>query len=196
MRLLANVDHFKYIHRRMYGRRTRLLFLLITGYWLLITGVSACIHKHPSIGVVGYKDQTVTIKGGEAYSVGPLSSKWRRLDVAAQAVAFYNDKAGATISTDAFCKSSFEDLPLATLTAHLFKGVDKYTVVSKKELDLNGRGALRTVASGEVDGVPLKFDTVVLKKNFCTFDFMLVTPSGGYERVVKDFEEFYKGFHY
>lgn len=149
-----------------------------------------------SSGVTGYRDQRVAIKGAGNYSVGELSADWRRLPVRAKTIAFYNDTHKTTISTDAFCGKEFEDLALRNLTNNLMAGIEKRKIASEQDLFLDGRGALRTVSTGFVDGVPVQVDAVVLKKNNCTFDFICVTTPGSYHEVSADFERFFSGFHY
>ena len=61
---------------------------------------------------------------------------------------------------------------------------------------LDGRGALRTISTGETDGVPLKFDSVVLKKNDCTIDLVYISKPENYSDNVADFEAFYNGFRF
>lgn len=149
-----------------------------------------------SNSVVGYKNQRVVIRAAGSYAVGELSSEWRKLPIKAKAIAFYNDTNKATISTDAFCGKDFEDLALRNLTNNLLAGIEKRKVVIENNLSIDGRGALRTVTSGFVDGVPVQVDTVVLKKNNCTFDFICVTTPGSYSQVSTDFEKFFSGFQY
>lgn len=166
------------------------------GAAVLVLTFSSCFHGRQGFGVTDYKGQTVFLKKNLFYHVGALSSDWRHMATSAKAIAFHNDNLGATISTDAFCGASFEDLPLKTLTGHLFAGTAKHNVVKENELTLDDRGALRTIATGTVDGVALKFDSVVIKKNNCTFDFIYISPPENYDGGVRGFEVFYNGFKF
>ncbi|OGQ49139.1 MAG: hypothetical protein A3I09_01930 [Deltaproteobacteria bacterium RIFCSPLOWO2_02_FULL_47_10] len=161
---------------------------------LIVT--SSCFHGRSSSGVVGYRGQTVFLKKDLSYKVGVLPKEWRVLKTPVKAAAFHNDGSHATISTDAFCGASFEDLPLKTLTGHLFAGTSKHNVIKEDEFSLDGRGALRTISTGTVDGIALKFDSVVVKKNNCTFDFIYISPPENYDGGVADFENFYIGFSF
>jgi hypothetical protein len=146
--------------------------------------------------VIGYRDGRVFLKKNLYYRVGRLPLAWREFSANAKAASFYNKELGATISTDAFCASSFEDLPLKILSGQLFAGIGQHRVLDEKTLTLNGREALRTLSSGTMDGVAIKFDSVVLKKNNCTIDFVYFAPPQNYEAGVKDFELFYNGFKF
>lgn len=155
---------------------------------------AACLPAQKTASIIGYRNQQVFVKKDVAYRIGELPSSWRKFNVPAKAVAFHNDDLNATISTDAFCEGSFEDLPLATLTGQLFAGTAGHSIIKEGEFVLDGRGALRTISTGSIDGVGLKFDSVVVKKNNCTIDFVYIAPPENYEGGVKDFEKFYNGF--
>ncbi len=169
------------------------VFLGVAGLLILFT---SCFSHRQSVSVIGYRHQMVFLKKDLYYKVGALPEDWQKLDVHAKAAAFHNKGLGATISTDAFCGSAFEDAPLKTLTGQLFAGTAKHSIVSEREFQLDGRGALRTVSTGEVDGVPLKFDSVVIKKNNCTIDFVYMSPPEKYAGGVGDFETFFNGFRF
>lgn len=169
------------------------VFLGVVGLAVMFAG---CMHGRQSHTVIGYRHDTVFIKKDRSYRVGALPSGWKAMKTFAKAIAFHNKETGATISTDAFCAGAFEDLPLRTLTGQLFAGTAMRKIVSENELMLDGRGALRTISTGEVDGVPLKFDSVVLKKNDCTIDFVYISPPERYSDGVSDFEAFFGGFRF
>jgi hypothetical protein len=138
----------------------------------------------------------VFLKKDVYYKVGKLPEGWKTLSTRAKAAAFYNKDLGASISTDAFCAGGFEDLPLKTLSGQLFAGTQQHSIISEKEIDMDGRGGLRTVSTGSIDGVDLKFDTVVVKKNNCTMDFVYFSPPEKYKDGVAAFEAFFNGFKF
>ena len=152
----------------------------------------------PSIKkAVSYKQGNVFLSDRQRYQVGELPNPpWKKMRVRAYSIAFHNKEYGSTIATDAFCGPAFEDLPLPMLTSHLLSGVEDYDVDSQNEFVLDDRGALRTVATGTVDGIPFTFDIVVIKKDKCIIDFMCVAPQGNHPMVKVDFETFYQGFRY
>ncbi len=168
-------------------------------FWGIVSLVflfSACLHGRHTVSVMGYRNQMVFLKKNLYYHVGKLPADWHDFYSKAKVVSFHNDKLGATISTDAFCGSGFEDLPLRTLTGQYFAGIAKRKVVKETEFKLADRGALRTISTGETDGVALKFDSVVVKKNDCTIDFVYIAPPANYDAGASDFETFYNGFKF
>lgn len=145
--------------------------------------------------VVGYEPGRVLTKLG-SYQVGDLPPDWRQLKLGKALIAFYNDELKSTIATDAFCERAYDDSPLDMLTKHLFAGLQDVKIVSEKPLMLGDRGALHTSFSGSLDGLPVRIDTVIVKKDWCLFDFYLVSQPDFHERALAPFETFFRGFAY
>lgn len=170
----------------------KLLGLLL----IIVLACTSCLFGPTSKKVMSYRDGRVFLSDRSYYKVGGLPAPWEKMNVRTYAVAFHNDNYGATIATDAFCGPSFEDLPLNLLTTQLVAGVENVKEMKKENISLDGRGALRTIFKGSVDGVPLTFDIVVVKKNKCIIDFMCVSERDNQLAVESDFQNFYNGFVY
>jgi hypothetical protein len=145
--------------------------------------------------VVGYRDGEVLTKKG-SYRVGELPPAWKRVKLGKALVAFRNREFQSTISTDSFCDQAYDDSSLKMLTRHLFAGLQDTQVVREDAFSLDGRGALRSVVQAKLDGLPVTLDLVVVKKDWCLFDFHLVSAPERYSQAVSDFEKFYQGFSY
>ncbi len=143
--------------------------------------------------VVGYEPGKVLTKKG-SYQVGLLPDSWYRINLDQAMVAFRNDPLKSTISTDSFCDQAYDDSSLAMLTRHLFSGLQDIKTLQEQAMTLHGRGALRTLIKASLDGVPVMVEIVVIKKDWCLFDFYLVSPSEQFAQATKDFEIFYHGF--
>jgi hypothetical protein len=145
--------------------------------------------------VVGYKQGRVITKKG-FYQVGELPSSWNQINLDQAMVVFRNDGLKSSISTDAFCDQAYDDSALNMLTKHLFAGLQDVKIIQEQPLMLNDRGALRTSIQATLDGLPVTVEIVVVKKNWCLFDFYLVSQPDKFEQTTKDFETFYQGFVY
>jgi len=157
---------------------------------------SGCFSSRQALSVIGYRHSHVYIKKNFFYKVGELSDSWKYLSTRAKAIVFHNQSLAASISTDAFCGSAFEDAPLHVLTSQIIAGQNEPQVTKTEEFMLDGRGARRTILNAKTDGVPLKLDVVVIKKNNCTIDFVYVAPPENYAAGVADFEGFFGGFKF
>lgn len=127
---------------------------------------------------------------GLAFRVGALPSGWRPIEASGALLAFRDDLAAATVAIGGRCGKDGDDVPLESLTHHLFLDFTDRSIESEERLALDGREALRTRLMARLDGVPKRFDVFVLKKNGCVYDFMFVTPP----RASADAEERFAGF--
>lgn len=131
---------------------------------------------------------------GMAFRVGPVPGEWRRIDADQTLLAFRDHAARATIAVNGRCGEDADDVPLQALTQHLFLQFTDRQIRSQKLLELDGREALRTEMSAKLDGVPMQYVVIVLKKNGCVYDFLYIAephtgadPEAGFEGFVRGF---------
>jgi hypothetical protein len=129
-----------------------------------------------------------------AFRVGPLQGGWRRIEVNGALLSFRDDQSGATIAMNGRCGVDGDDVPLAALTHHLFLNFTKRQVESQQTVELDGREALRTELSAELDGVAKRFVVYVLKKDGCVYDFMWIGADGAAQASASEFQRFVQGF--
>ncbi len=134
-----------------------------------------------------YHDEAVRFR------VGPVPSSWRKLEVEDARLAFRDDSANATVAVNGRCGLDGDDVPLASLTQHLFLQFTDRTQISQTKVSLDGREALRTEISAALDGVKKQYLVYVLKKNNCVYDFMCIAE-GSAPGSRADFERFVQGF--
>lgn len=134
-----------------------------------------------------YKDEDVHFR------VGPVPSTWRRLEVDDTRLAFRDDAANATVAVNGRCGLDGDDVPLESLTQHLFLQFTDRTQLSQAKVSLDGREALRTEMSASLDGVKKQYLVYVLKKNSCVYDFMYIAEGSAPAPRV-EFERFVQGF--
>ena len=136
---------------------------------------------------VQYHDEDVRFR------VGPIPGSWRQLQVDDARLAFRDDAANATVAVNGRCGVDGDDVPLASLTQHLFLQFTDRTQLSQKTVGLDGREALRTEISAALDGVKKHYLVYVLKKNGCVYDFMYIAADSALGSRA-DFERFVQGF--
>jgi hypothetical protein len=137
-------------------------------------------------------DGHVYHQGDLFFRVGPVPSTWHPIEVDGTLLAFRDDSAPATIAVNGRCGLDGDDVPLEALTHHLFLHFTDRKLISQERIELDGRAALRTELTAALDGVPLRYRVVVMKKDTCVYDFMLMgtsgADSGGFDRFVGGFE--------
>lgn len=130
--------------------------------------------------------------GALRFRTGPVPAGWRGIESDGTLLAFRDDQAGATVAINGRCGVDGDDVPLASLTQHLFLQFTERELKSQEELTLDGRAALRTELVGKLDGVPKSFLVYVLKKDGCVYDFWRISDPGAADFAA--FEGFVRGF--
>ena len=136
-------------------------------------------------------DGRVYQNGELAFRVGPTPESWRPIEVDEALLAFRDDQHGATVAVSGRCNKDGDDVPLTSLTHHLFLHFTKREVHSQKSIDVAGRESLRTELTASLDGVSKRYVVYVLKKDGCVFDFLLIADSD--RAPVQPFDDFVGG---
>ena len=136
-------------------------------------------------------DGQVFRKGDVAFRLEHLPSSWRHIDVDDTALAFRDDRNAATVAINGRCGKDADDVPLQSLTQHLFLQFTERQLTSQELFALDGREALRTEMVAKLDGVPKYFHVVVLKKDGCVYDFMQIANQ---RKSDDEFLNFVRGF--
>jgi hypothetical protein len=131
---------------------------------------------------------------GMAFRVGPVPEGWRRIDVDQSLLSFRDDTAHVTVAVNGRCGQDGDDVPLRSLTHHLFLHFTDRHVLSQQLVRLDGREALRTELVADLDGVAKHFVVYVLKKDGCVYDFMHIADSPDPQQSRARFEGFVRGF--
>ena len=154
-------------------------FGLATALWALACG-------GPHFNGTSYDDGTLRFR------TGPIPGAWHPIEADGTLLAFRDDQASATLALNGRCGMDGDDVPLPSLTQHLFLQFTERQQKSQQELTLDGRAALRTELVGKLDGVPKQFLVYVLKKDNCVYDFWRIGDVGNGDASA--FESFVKGF--
>ncbi len=117
---------------------------------------------------------------GFAFRIQPVPPNWTRVDDGKSALAFRNDAINASMMLNGICGTDRDDVPLESLTQHLFLLFTERKVESQEKVGLAGREALRTVLSAKLDGVPMRYETWVLKKDNCVYDMLYFAPPASF----------------
>ncbi|HET9957489.1 MAG TPA: hypothetical protein VFQ61_23480 [Polyangiaceae bacterium] len=134
-----------------------------------------------------YRDSEV------AFRVGQLPPSFHAVKAEGTRLAFRDDANDITVAVNGRCGLDGDDVPLPALTRHLFIHFTQREVISERRVELDGREALRTELSAELDGVPRRFVVYVLKKDGCVYDFMWIARPEATASVT-EFERFVLGF--
>jgi hypothetical protein len=126
------------------------------------------------------------------FRVGPVPADWRAIEVDQALLAYRSDRDGQTIAVGGRCNKDGDDVPLASLTHHLFLHFTERSTISQRATELDGREALRTEITARLDGVSKHYVVYVLKKDGCVYDFMRISDSSSGD--AEPFDSFVSGF--
>jgi hypothetical protein len=131
--------------------------------------------------------------GKVAFRVGDVPASWRRLDVTDASLAFRDDAREASILLNARCGAKDGDVPLVALTGQLIMGTTDREFEKEETIPFDGREARHSILKAKLDGVVLRYEIYVEKKDGCTYDFVYVSSP---ERAdgAPDFEHFVGDF--
>jgi hypothetical protein len=104
-----------------------------------------------------------------------------------------SSRTGNTISFLSECGNA-ADPSLQSLESESLSALGKFTPISSRIYDFNGRAARNSVSSGEVDGVPVQLELLVFKKNGCNYTLSYGGVMKQYEAEHKIFEDFKQNF--
>lgn len=154
--------------------------------------VVSCLGTDLRGGILRY-ESGVAYSGVTQFTAGKLPPTWQGPELQLKQLVFKNDALGATIVADALCGPKYNDAPLPRLAQDLFFGMTDKKIEKEKIFTLSGREALSLQGVGKVDGVPIKMNVVVLKRNFCEYDFVYLAPPHLFYQGIKDFEGYLHG---
>jgi hypothetical protein len=138
-------------------------------------------------------EQGVLRKGNLAVRVGPLPPGWRRIDVGGADLAFRDEAREGSTLLDVRCGRRDDDAPLTVLTDHLAMGTTERQIESQDTVPFDGREAMHTLLSAKLDGVPMRYDIYVVKKDGCVYDIVYVAAPDRFAEGAPDFESFALG---
>ncbi|MCS6902397.1 MAG: hypothetical protein RMJ98_22340 [Myxococcales bacterium] len=157
--------------------------------WLLTLGLAVSCTSGP------HYDGQVYRGHGLVFRTGPVGDGWVRLEASHGLLAFRDEGARSTILVNGRCGQDGDDVPLTALTAHLFLRFTERKVDEEKLVPFDGREALHTVMTAKLDGVPMRFEVVVTKKDGCVYDFVLIASPETFDSARPKFQRFVDGFH-
>ncbi|MDX2053292.1 MAG: hypothetical protein SFV15_12915 [Polyangiaceae bacterium] len=159
--------------------------LLVGSLLLLVSGAPGCAST-PFDGKTYSNDEL-------AFQVGAYPSTWRAIQAEGTLLAFRDDTHQATVALNGRCGKDGDDVPLTTLTAHLFLQFTDQDPSEQREVSLDGRSALRSSLTATLDGVPKRFVVYVLKKDECVYDFVWIQNQSA-PQDSREFDAFVRDF--
>ena len=129
------------------------------------------------------------------FKVGQPGSEWAPFHDEGTQVAWKHRSLPLAIQVRGQCEEH-GDSDLESFTDHLRIDFNEWKVVESRYITLVQRDAMRSTIDAELDGVAVRLELIVLKKDGCLFDFDLVGPPQYYDSGLPHFEEVVAGFRF
>ena len=121
------------------------------------------------------------------YYVAQPSHLWQEIPQSPADHAWRQQKLFSTIYVKANCGSYFEDRNLHDSILSLTRGLQVSAPISIEELRIANRKAVFQVMDSDIDGVPVRLGMIVVSKNNCLYDFLLIAPQKNFADGIADF---------
>jgi hypothetical protein len=131
---------------------------------------------------------------GYAFQLEPPEAGWEQLDAGDAVLAFRHDDDHAVILLHARCGIDGDDVPLIALTNHLFLDFTEREIETQEVVPFDGREAMHTLLTAKLDGVVMRYEVWVLKKDGCVYDMLYLAPPGSFDRRRGAFTALVRGF--
>jgi hypothetical protein len=122
-----------------------------------------------------------------SYRVTQPSHLWQKIPQTPADHAWKNPRLHSTIYVKANCGSYFEDRTLGDSILSLTRGLHVSAPINQEEIQIANRKAMFQVMDSSLDGVPLRLGMLVVSKNNCLYDFLLIAPTKYFADGVADF---------
>lgn len=112
----------------------------------------------------------------------------------------YVDYAWKDFATDSMisvyseCKEN-QSTNLQQIEREAMQSLSHSQIISSETIAYNERGSLLTIASGDIDGVPMKVKMLTISKNFCNYTLMYSSKEERFDKLIKYFDKFILDFH-
>lgn len=103
-----------------------------------------------------------------------------------------SSKTASTISYFTSCSST--EPPLKNIRATAFSGLENVEVTKEDMIKISDREALKSDVEGKLEGVPVKIQLVIFKKNSCSYSLTYVALKENFEKELDQFTNFIKNF--
>lgn len=105
-----------------------------------------------------------------------IPTNWEVIKTEGSDFALRNKKNNSIFLVNSACRKH-EGSSLNALTSSILSGIDEISIITKNTLSIHEREAQEIRVSGKVDGIKTFFNIVTLQKNYCIYDYVLISNS-------------------
>lgn len=127
------------------------------------------------------------------YQTGKPSASWVAVPSGGADRAWHNAQ-GSTIYTDSNCGNRFAEARVEDLATEMTSGFQGVTTDLEVRQAVGPREGIVRTHTARLDGVPIRLGVAVVNHDWCTYDFVMITPVGQLDTLWPDFQAVIDGF--
>lgn len=128
------------------------------------------------------------------YRIGAPGAGWVSVAPGGADHAWVNQAAGASLYTDSNCGDRFREARTQDLATELVAGFADATQDLELVQAIGPREGIVRAHTARLDGVPVRLGVAVVNHDWCTYDFVLITPVGQLDTLWPDYLAVLDGF--
>jgi hypothetical protein len=143
-------------------------------------------------GCVSVQIPTTPIEKAKNVSFKAPTSPFKSTKSPSSDQIWVSSKTASTISYFTSCSSS--EPALKAIRTNAFSSLDKVEVSKEETIQINDREGLKSNIEGTLEGVPVKIQFVVFKKNSCSYHLSYVALRENFDKELDHFSNFIQNF--
>lgn len=143
-------------------------------------------------GCVSVKIPTTTVEKAKNLSFKAPSAPFKSAKSLGADAMWTSSSTASTISFYTSCSES--EPALKTIRATAFSSLDSLEITKEEFVRINDREGLKSIIEGRLEGVPVKIQFLVFKKNSCSYHLSYVALKENFDRELNHFNNFINNF--
>lgn len=119
-----------------------------------------------------------------------IPSPWEQVNSEGADFAINNKKTSSTFLINSSCRKN-EQSSLNALSSSLLNGIEQINIITKNSISYEDREAQEIRFSGKVDGVSTYINIMTVQKNYCIYDFVLISKN---QKKLENDYKFFQSF--
>lgn len=141
---------------------------------------------------VSVKIPNTVIEKAKNVGVKPPTSPYKKSNSASSDEMWVSNKTASTISYFTSCSNS--EPALKAIRTNAFSSLEGVEVTKEESIQISEREGLKSNVEGKLEGVPVKVQFVVFKKNSCSYHLSYVSLKENFDKEIEQFTTFVRSF--
>jgi len=101
-------------------------------------------------------------------------------------------KTASTISYFSSCSDT--EPSLKSIRSSVLQGFEDFKITKEQTIEIDDREGLQSTVDGKLEGVPVRIEFIVFKKNSCSYNLTYVALKENFDKELNEFNKFITSF--